>query len=189
MPKLSLEERATLGVRGLSQRKKFTMKELAERASQKPGQNVPTTSIHRVIHGTQPVSLRILEAACELAQVNPLELLVDSSEHELKMVTPDEAQMLRYFRSWPAATRLALLTFLSVFADEEPALYAERVAHEQIRRLKPESVKRRAYAYLTFLSEGGLTPDLQEAFGLLETDAPPAPKLLPPKKGRRPKTS
>jgi len=91
---------------------------------------------------------------------------------QLKALNPLEAQMLRYFRTWPQPTREAFIVFASFFADEDPVTYNQRVAHEQLRRLKSEAVRRRAYAYLTFLTEGGLTPDLQEAFGLLDSAEP-----------------
>ena len=181
MSRLSLEDRATDSVADLSRRKKFTMKELAERAS-RGGRPIPTTSIHRIIHGTQPVSLRVLEAAGELAGVNPLEMLLNPDDG-MTLVTPLESQLLRYFRSWPHSTKIALVTFASFFADEEPATADQRRAHQQLRDLG-EAQRRLAYAYLLFLTEGDLAPDIRKGLGLPEKDAPQSkrtPKRRTPK--------
>lgn len=176
MTKKSLTALATAGVRALWERRKFTQKGLADKAG------IPASSVNRVLQGTQPVTLSILDAVGELTESNPLELLVDPSD-EMKLVNPDEARLLRYFRNWPRSTRTALLDFAQFFADEDPVTSDQRRAHEQLRRLAP-SVQRRAYAYLLFLSEGGLTPDLQEAFGLTET----ADDTLPLKRSTTKKT-
>lgn len=182
MGKLSLEDRATENVAELSRRKKFTMKELADRAS-RGGRRIPTTSIHRIIHGTQPVSLRVLESAAELAGTHPLELLRDPGD-DLHVVNPIEAQLLRYFRSWPHSTKVALITFASFFADEDPATQDQHRAHQQLRDLG-DAQRRLVYAYLLFLTEGDLPPDIRKGLGLPETDAPQLKS--PPKRRRRAK--
>jgi len=160
------------GVRALWERRKFTQRDLAEKVG------IPTSSINRILQGTQPVTLKVLEAVGELTNTNPLELLLDPDEG-MKLVTPIESQLLRQFRGWPAPTRLALLTFLSLFADELPAVADERRAHEQIRRLA-ENNRRLVYAYLTFLTEGGLPPDVRKALGLPETDETQSGYKTPP---------
>ena len=106
-----------------------------------------------------------------------------------RAVNPPEAQALRFFRSWPAPTREAFLTFASFFADEPPTTHDERRAHEQIRRL-PDGKKRTAYAYLTMLTEGflpgeDLTPDIRTALGLPETAAPQSTRTVRSKRRTR----
>jgi hypothetical protein len=160
----SLEVLAHEAIRALWQRRVFSQREFAK-AMQRP----PAVA-NRMIHGTQPVTIRALEAAGRLAGVSPVELLIDPAV-EMKAVTPIEAMMLRYFRSWPASTRDALLIFASFFADEPPATHDERRAHEQIRRLG-DAKRRLVYGYLTFLTEGDLPLDVRKALGLPETDAP-----------------
>jgi len=120
------------------------------------------------MQGTQPVTLDVLEAAGELAGVNPLEMLLDPKT-EMKLLAPHEAHFLRQIRTWPASTREALLTFLEYFADEEPASEQLRQAHEHLRRLSPP-LRGRAVGYLVYLREGGLTPDVRIALGLPPAD-------------------
>ena len=168
-------------IHALWQRRAFTQAALAKAI------NRPISAVNRIVHGKQQVTLRVLEAVGNLVGVSPAELIIDPSV-DLKAVTPLEAQLLRYFRKWPQPTRESFIAFASFFADEDPVLHDQRVAHEQLRRLKSEAVRRRAYAYLTFLTEGGLTPDLQEAFGLLDSVEPQSShtaKATPTKKRRR----
>jgi transcriptional regulator with XRE-family HTH domain len=162
----TLQEVALASLQTLRDRKRFRQVHLAERLKTKPA------AVSETLSGKRPVTLRFMEAVSELTGIHPGEFLLDPHRDEMKVVSGIEMQMLRYFRSWPAPTREAFLMFVSFFADESPATYEQRVAHEQLRRLKSEAVRRRAYAYLTFLSEGGLTPDLQEAFGLLDSGEP-----------------
>jgi len=166
----TLQEVALAALQTLKDRKAFRQVDLAERLKTKPA------AVSETLSGKRPVTLRFMEAVSAATGVHPGELLLDPHRDEMKIVSGLEMQLLRYFRSWPASTREAFLTFASFFADEDPVTHDERVAHEQLRRLKSEAVRRRAYAYLTFLSEGGLTPDLQEAFGLLDSDAPQSPR-------------
>ena len=168
MARKSLAELASAGIHALWQRRAFTQSALAKQIHR------PTSVVNRIIHGTQPVNLRVLEAVGDLTGTNPVELLLDPSD-EMKLVTPDEARLLRYFRKWPAPTRLAFLTFASFFGDDEPVTADERRAHEQIRRLA-DAKKRLVYAYLTFLTEGDLPPDIRKGLGLPETDEPPQPR-------------
>lgn len=170
----TLNERAKAGIRVLLAQKKFSQRELAKAV------RLPASVINRIINKDQPVTLRILEAVGSLANINPVELLVDTRD-TLKTVSPPEAQLLRFFRGWPAPTREALLSFASFFADEDPVTADERRAHEQIRRLG-DGKRRLAYAYLTFLTEGDLPPDIRRGLGLPEKDAPQSP---PPQKAKR----
>lgn len=163
----SLQEVALASVLALKDRKAFKQVAVAKRMG------TTGAAVSETLSGKRRVTLRFLEAVGAETGVHPGEMLMDPSRDEMKVVSGLEMQMLRYFRSWPAPTREALITFASFFADEPPVTHDQRVAHEQLRRLKPEAARRRAYAYLTFLSEGGLTPDLQEAFGLLDSNAPP----------------
>lgn len=156
------EARATEGIRRLKQQKKITLTDVADVAG------IPQSSMSRIYDGKQPVTLRILEAIEQITGESAMELLVDPST-ELKALNPAEMQLLRFFRSWPKATREALITFASFFADEPPATHDLRRAHEQLRRLS-ESKLRGVFAYLTFLTEGDLPPDLRAALGLPETD-------------------
>jgi transcriptional regulator with XRE-family HTH domain len=148
----------------LRDRKAFKQVEIAQRL------NTTQAAVSETLNGKRRITLRFLEAVSAVTGLHPGEFLMDPRRDEMKVVSGPEMQMLRYFRTWPLPTREAFLTFASFFADEPPVTHEQRVAHEQLRRLKSEAVRRRAYAYLTFLSEGGLTPDLQEAFGLLDSD-------------------
>lgn len=175
MGRKSLPELAHEAIQALWQRRAFSQRAFAKAIQR------PPSIANRMIKGTQPITLRALEAAGQLAGVNPVELLIDP-ELELKAINPQEAQMLRYFRSWPVSTREALLSFASFFADEDPATHDERRAHEQIRRLG-EGKKRLVYAYLTFLTEGEMPPDIRKGLGLPEIDAPPeTPRGKPSRK-------
>lgn len=163
--KQTYNDRAVAGLVKLRDRKKFVQRELAEASG------MPASSLSRVWQKTQPVTLKMLDAVETLTGVNALTLLADeTSDERVEPVTGSERRLLGFLRSLPAPTREALLVFFSFFANDDPETHDEKVAFEQLRRLKPHAVKRRAYAYLTFLSEGGLTPDLQAAFGLLETN-------------------
>lgn len=165
----SLQEIAKESIRSLIERRKFSQRELAKKVK------LSAPVVNRIIRRDQPVTLRLVEAAAELANVSPLELLVEP-DVELKAINPLEAQMLRYFRDWPLSTRMGLLTFASFFADEPPATHDERRAREQIRRL-PDGKRRVVYAYLTMLTEGflpgeDLPQDIRKGLGLPETSAP-----------------
>lgn len=158
------EARATEALRALKHRGKIKLTEVAKAAK------IPESSMSRIYAGRQPVTLRILDAIEGITGESAVEMLVDPFV-DLKAVNPNEAMLLRYFRSWPKPTREALLTFASFFADEDPVLYEQRVAHEQLRRLG-DAKRRLAYAYLTFVTEGDLPRDMRIALGLPETDAP-----------------
>ena len=169
----SLQEVALSALVALKDRKAFKQIEIAQRLNTAPA------AVSETLSGKRRVTLRFLEAVSAVTGIHPGELLMDPRRDEMKIVSGPEMQMLRCFRTWPQPTKDAFLTFVSFFADEDPVTYNQRVAHEQLRRLKSEAVRRRAYAYLTFLTEGGLTPDLQEAFGLLDSAAPQSVKAAP----------
>jgi transcriptional regulator with XRE-family HTH domain len=170
------EARATEALRALKHRGKITLAEVAKAAG------IPQSSMSRIYAGRQPVTLQMLDAIEQITGESAVEFLIDPSV-EMKAVSPPEAQMLRYFRSWPKPTRDALLTFASLFADEEPATHDERRAREQIRRLS-DAKKRLVYGYLTFLTEGDLPRDVRVALGLPETDAPQSTPPEPPTRRR-----
>lgn len=178
----TLQDVALEAVRALKDRKAFKQVDIATRM------NTAEASVSETLAGKRRVTLRFLEAVADATGLHPGELLIDPRRNEMKVVSGPEMQLLRYFRKWPHPTRDAFLMFLSFFADEDPVTYEQRVAHEQLRRLKSPAVRRRAYAYLTFLSEGGLTPDLQEAFGLLDSDAAQSTRTPKAKKTRPPRT-
>lgn len=177
MARQSLHELASENVRALWERKKFSQRDLAKKIKR------PPSVVNRIIKGTQPVTLRVLEAVGELTGINPVELLVDTDD-ALKVVSPLEAMFLRFLRGWPAPTREAFITFASFFADEDPVTHDQRRAHEQIRRLG-DAKQRLAYGYLTFLTEGDLPLDMRIALGLPETDAEQSPRT---EKAKRPTT-
>lgn len=182
MARKPLDVVAYEAVRALWQRRAFSQRAFAK-AIQRP----PAVA-NRMIHGTQPITLKALDAVGQITGINPVELLIDPTV-ELKAINPSEAQMLRYFRSWPVTTRDALLFFASFFADEDPVTHDERRAHEQIRRL-PDAKKRVVYAYLTFLTEGffpggDLPPDIRTGLGLPESAAPQSTHT---RKAKRPTT-
>lgn len=175
------EARATEALRGLKHRNKLKLGDVAKLSE------IPESSMSRVYNGRQPVTLKMLGAIEYLTGESAVEMLVDPHV-EMKAVSPNEAAVLRYFRSWPKATRDAFLTFASYFADEPPETSDARRAHEQLRRL-PDGKKRTAYAYLTTITEGflpgeDLTPDIRKALGLPEIIEPQSPRTAPARKRR-----
>jgi transcriptional regulator with XRE-family HTH domain len=162
----SLQEIALAALVALKERKAFTQVELAKRLNTAPA------AVSETLSGKRRITLRFLEAVSDVTGMHPGEFLTDPHRDTMKVVDPVEAQFLRYLRRWPAPTREALLTFASFFADEDPATADERRAHEQIRRLG-DGKRRLAYAYLTFLTEGDLPPDIRKGLGLPETDERP----------------
>lgn len=176
------EARATEALRALKHRGKITLAEVAQAAK------IPQSSMSRIYAGRQPVTLHMLDAIEQITGESAIELLVDPNV-ELKAVNPPEAALLRYFRTWPKATRDAFIAFLSFFADEAPVTYEQRVAHEQLRRL-PEGKRRAAYAYLTYQTEGffpgeDLPPDIRRALEHPREDAPQSTRTP---RAKRPKT-
>ena len=165
MTRRTLQDVALSALQALKARKAFRQTDLAERLKTKPA------AVSETLSGKRPVTLRFMEAVSDATGVHPGELLIDPHRDELKIVSGVEMQLLRYFRSWPAPTRQAFLTFASFFANEDPVTHDERRAHEQIRRLS-DAKKRLVYGYLTFLTEGDLPRDVRIALGLPETDAP-----------------
>jgi transcriptional regulator with XRE-family HTH domain len=161
----SLQEVALAALQALKDRRAFTQVEIAKRLNTAPA------AVSETLSGKRRVTLRFLEAVSDVTGIHPGEFLVDPHRDQLKVIDPLEMQVLRYFRSWPAPTREALLSFASFFADEEPATADERRAHEQIRRLG-DGKRRLAFAYLTFLTEGDLPPDIRKGLGLPEIDGP-----------------
>jgi transcriptional regulator with XRE-family HTH domain len=155
----SLQEVALASLQVLKERKVFTQVELARRL------NTTQAAVSETLSGKRRITLRFLEAVSDVTGIHPGEFLTDPHRDTMKVVDPLEAQLLRYLRRWPAPTREALLSFASFFADEDPATHDERRAHEQLRR-------RLAYAYLTFLTEGDLPPDIRVGLGLPEIDGP-----------------
>lgn len=168
------EARATEALKALKDRGKVKLGDIAKAV------HIPESSMSRVYHGRQPVTLKMLDAIEQITGESALELLIDPFI-ELKAVTPPEAAVLRFFRSWPKSTREAFLTFASFFANEPPVTADERRAHEQIRRLS-DAKKRLVYGYLTFLTEGDLPRDVRIALGLPETDAPQSTRNGQPKR-------
>lgn len=179
----NLQEVALSALIALKDRKAFKQIDVAKRMNTAPA------AVSETLNGKRRVTLRFLEAVSDVTGIHPGELLIDPHRDEMKVVTGPEMQLLRYFRTWPISTRDAFIAFASFFADEPPVTYEQRVAHEQLRRLKPEAARRRAFAYLTFLSEGGLTPDLQEAFAQLDSNEPPETRTLKAKRSKTPKTT
>lgn len=179
-PTSRYEARATEGVRRLKHQKKITLSDVADVAG------IPQSSMSRIYDGTQPVTLRILDAIEQVTGESAIELLVDPAT-ELKALNPAEMQLLRNFRSWPKATRDALIAFASFFADEPPATHDLRRAHEQLRRLSDAKL-RGVFAYLTFLTEGDLPLDIRRALGLPETDAEQSKHTGKAKRPTTPKT-
>lgn len=175
------EARATEALRTLKHRNKIKLGEVGKLSG------VPESSMSRVYNGRQPVTLKMLDAIEQITGESAVEMLIDPHV-ELKAVSPMEAQILRFFRSWPAPTRSAFVIFASFFADEAPATHDERVAHEQIRRLG-DAKRRLAYAYLTFVTEGDLPRDMRIALGLPETDEPQSPRTQTVKRRSIPKAT
>jgi transcriptional regulator with XRE-family HTH domain len=172
----TLSERALAAIRAAIDRKALTQTQLAKMTSRF------SSNMSEIIAGKRPLPFDVIEAAAELLQVDPAELMADP-QNLVKVLNPLEAELLRYIRAWPKSTREAFLTFLRFFADESRANQQIRQAVEYLRTLdKP--VRDRAVAYLLMLSEGGLSRDVRIALGLPEVDATP-PRRQWPGKPRR----
>lgn len=166
----NLQEVALVALQALRDRRAFKQVDIAKAL------NTTGAAVSETLSGKRRVTLRFLEAVSKVTGVHPGEFLTDPHRDQIKIVNPQEMQLLRYFRSWPVSTRESLLSFASFFADEDPATTDERRAHEQIRRL-PDGKQRLVYAYLTFLTEGffpegDLPPDIRKGLGLPEIAAP-----------------
>lgn len=180
-PQKSLQDVALAALVALKNRKAFKQVEVAKRMKTAPA------AVSETLSGKRRVTLRFLEAVSAETGVHPGEMLMDPHRDEMKVVSGLEMQLLRYFRTWPAPTREAFLTFASFFADEDPVTYDQRVAHEQLRRMS-EAKRRLAYGYLTWVTEGDLPRDMRRALGLPETDAPIAPQSTHNGRAKRPQT-
>lgn len=170
----SLHDVALASVQALKHRKKFRQTDLAKRLHTTPA------AVSETLNGKRGLTLRFLEGVADLTGVHPGELLSDPYRDQIKIVNPQEMQMLRYFRSWPVVTREALLSFASFFANEEPSTHDLRRAFEQLRRL-PEGKRHAAFAYLTFQAEGffpgeDLPPDIRKALEHPVEDATQSPR-------------
>lgn len=161
MPR-TLSDRASEAVHALWQRRAFTQIALANRLRR------PQSVVNRIIHGKQPVTLDVLEAVGEITNTDPAELLANP-QSALKVLSGPEAEMLRFFRSWPLSTREAMLAFLRFFAAESEMDQQIRRATQYLRDMG-KGERDRAVAYLLLLHEGGLSPDLRIALGLPATD-------------------
>lgn len=166
----TLQDVALAAIQSLRDRKKFRQVDLAKRLNTAPA------AVSETLNGKRRVTLRFIEAVSDLTGMHPGELLADPHRDQTKIVNPQEMQLLRFFRSWPVATREALLSFASFFADEDPETHNLRRAHEQLRRL-PEGKRHAAFAYLTYQTEGffpgeDLPPDIRKGLGLPERDEP-----------------
>lgn len=168
MAKRTLQEKASKALYEMWTRREFTQIALAKRMKR------PQSVVNRIIHGQQPVTLDVLEAAGDLAGIDPVEMMADPSTG-VKALSPQESEMLRYFRSWPHSTREALLTFLRFFDAADPLDEQLRNGREYLRTMG-KAERARALAYLLTLREGGLSPDLRIAFGLPETTDEPRRK-------------
>ena len=156
-----------MGFRRLMATKRLTQTQVAKAAG------LPPASINRMLKGKQRVTLEVLDAANSLVGGDAIDLLMDPLDLRMRL-SPREQALINYLRSLPSTTVDALMGFLDYYIDEDPATRQLREAHEHLRRL-PDGPRQRAVAYLLFLRDGGLTPDLRAAFGLPETDAPPRP--------------
>jgi transcriptional regulator with XRE-family HTH domain len=167
--KETLQERATRRIYELWERRRLSQAQLVEAT----GKHAST--IHRIIHGHQPVTLDLLDAVADLVQIPAAELLADEGT-QVRVLPPDEAEMLSYFRTWPKATREALLIFSRFFAASPPLDAQLRAALEYLRGMG-KGERDRAVAYLLLLHEGGLSRDVRIALGLPEADdAPRTPR-------------
>ena len=120
-------------------------------------------NISAMLKGTRRLSVRVIEAAARLAG-RPLAEAFHAPGEELRALRPDEAETLRYLRTWPVSVRSALLDFLRYWADEPPVARGLRRTHELLRQM-PDDQRRLVEAYATMLREGGLPPDIRAALG------------------------
>lgn len=165
MAKSTLSERATKAVYDRWHRRDFKQTDLAARLRR------PGSVVNRIIHGSQPVTLDVLEAVGELTGVDPMELLADPATL-VHALNPMEAELLRYARGIPRSTLDNLLGFLRFFAGEDALTQQLRQATEYLRAMG-KSERDRAMAYLLLMHEGGLPRDVRIALGLPETDDVP----------------
>lgn len=139
--RLTLEERVTQRFKALAEGRGFRTA-LARRLGKTPSAITP------YVNGSTPVSLEVLEAVSELAQV-PVAELVSSEASEWKELAPHEASLLRALRKWPETVSRALLAFVTYFADEPVGAGQTRAMNELWRHLsQPDRDVLESYAML-----------------------------------------
>lgn len=177
MPPQALSARATAALQHLVKTQGWGYQRRLAHAA-----GLPPSSLSRILQGRQPVTLALLEAIGRLDEINPLALLA-GPEDELQPVSVEEAELLRYVRTWPRSVTRALLSFAAHFAAEGPRERELRDALTLFRGLD-EHQRRHVLAYLITLTEG-LPRDLAIALRLPEED--PRRSASRPPKPVRPK--
>lgn len=162
---IDLEARARERILSAVNEKKFTRRALGRAIG------YGDTGIGLILNGKRSVPLSVLQAAAELAQVDPAEWIADPRAL-VKALTPFEAELVRYTRDWPGSVRTTFIEFLRYFSGESARESQIRRCVEYLRGITEQDVRQRAESYLLFLREGGLTPDLRAAFGLPATEKP-----------------
>jgi transcriptional regulator with XRE-family HTH domain len=123
----TLEERVSERFKELAEKRGFATA-LAKRLGKTPSAITP------YINGSTPVSIEVLEAVSELAQI-PVAELVASEESSWRELDSQEAAIVRALRHWPDTVRDAFVAFVQYFADEPPAAGQTRNVHEHWRHL------------------------------------------------------
>jgi hypothetical protein len=129
------------------------------------------TGIGLILMGKRSLPLTVLQAAAELAQVDPAEWIADPRAL-VKVLTPTEAELLRYARDWPAPTRLALLNFLQHFQGESTLEEEFRKAVTYLRAMS-KTQRDLAMAALLLRSEGELPADIRAKLAADPVPTPP----------------
>jgi hypothetical protein len=125
------------------------------------------SNLSEMLAGKRKLALDVVEAAAELTAVDPAEFFINPPT-ELKALLPDEAELLRAFRSWPADVRGAFVSFANYFAAEKAQPAAVRDAAHHFGKLDPKK-RQLVLGYMTYLREGGMPRDVAIALGLQGT--------------------
>jgi transcriptional regulator with XRE-family HTH domain len=146
-----LEARARQRIMEAVDADKFTQRALGKAAG------YGDTGIGLILNGKRGMPLQVLQAAADLLGVDPAEFIADPRAL-VKVLSPFEAEVLRYVRDWPPSTREAFATFLRYFAGQGAYEDTVRRAVEYLRAMRRED-RHRAEAYLLMLSDGTLPQD------------------------------
>lgn len=139
------------------------------------------SNLSEMLAGKRKLALDVIEAAAELRGVDPAEFFIDPAT-DLKALNPEESEILRYARSWPADVRKAFVTFQAYFATSAAMPQQIRDASHHFGKLDQKK-RQLVLGYMTYLREGGMPRDVAIALGLPGSGVPrgqPQRRLKPP---------
>ena len=172
-----MEQWALERIAAEQQAKRYNRDQLAKAAG--VGNNRVTEALNGKAGGPPRAPYWLIEAAGRLTGKDPAEYVADPKS-EVRVLSPAEAEFLRYARDWPGQVFLALLTFARHFATHTAAEQTYRNAVSYLRHMtKPR--RELAIANLLVKSEEGLSADERAALARKATPlASPAEPHRPP---------